>query len=251
MNKILNDVKITMLLLMDDLLNLVAPHICKGCGQLGSTYCQRCIFNTLEQSRPICLYCGTACKYNNLCPECARKHKLFNQLICVGLRQGSLQRLVGDYKYNSEVASCRQIAELLQRRVAEATNMAPLPDDTTIVPIPTISAHVRQRGFDHTLLVARRLATLTSWSVNNKLLIRTDNVAQHTQRGSALHEAARQSLALRPGLTRSHAHTKMPSTVLVLDDIWTTGSTMEAAGRLLRQLGVQQLVGLVVARQPH
>ena len=135
-----------MSLLIDDIIGLLSPHICKECGSIGATYCRRCIFNTIKRNDHICLYCRQPAEHNNVCDSCCKKYHLFDDVIAIGPRKGSLKSLVGDYKYNSELASCRPIAELLAAKIAGLNQH----DEIEIVPIPTISAHVRQRGFDHT-----------------------------------------------------------------------------------------------------
>lgn len=237
-----------MLLLMDKALGLLSPHICKGCGKVGSTYCTRCIFNTIKRNDPICLYCHQPTEQNNLCDSCCKKHRLYDELIAVGPRRDVLMHLVGDYKYNSELESCRAIARLLAVRIDG------LHLDGDIIPIPTIPSHVRQRGFDHILMVAKQLAKYTNLKVNNKMLIRTDNTSQHTLSGSERKIKIKQSLALNWRYDNAADTDKnklyIPNTAIVLDDIWTTGATMEQAARLLRSIGAQKIIGLVVLYQP-
>ena len=159
---------------------------------------------------------------------------------------------MGDYKYNSELASCRPIAELLAAKIAGLNQH----DEIEIVPIPTIPAHVRQRGFDHTCMVAKQLAKLSNLRENNKILARADNSSQHTLSGKERRTHITKSLLLSEKYRRviesngKMASPPIPHTALVLDDIWTTGATMETAAKLLRSIGVQKIIGLVVLYQP-
>ena len=241
-----------MLLLIDDILGLLSPHICKECGSIGATYCRRCIFNTIKRNDHICLYCRQPAEHNNLCDSCCKKYHLFDDVIAIRPRKGSLKSLVGDYKYNSELASCRPIAELLAAKIAGLNQH----DEIEIVPIPTISAHVRQRGFDHTCMVAKQLAKLANLRVNNKILIRADNSSQHTLSGKERRTRITKSLVLNEKYRRvignddEMTSLPIPRTVIVLDDIWTTGATMETAAKLLLSIGVQKIIGLVVLYQP-
>ena len=239
-----------MLLLMDGLLSVLSPHICKGCGSVGATYCRRCIFDTIKRIDPICLYCRRPAGRSNLCRICCKKHHLFDDLIAIGPRRGSLMTLVGDYKYNSEIASSKPIAKLLSSRIND------LDLDGEIVPIPTIPAHIRQRGFDHIVMMARQLSRETGLAVNNKMLIRVDNSSQHTLSGSERKTHIKKSLKLSEkyqhvvGSDNHENQLPVPHTAIILDDIWTTGATMETAAKLLRSIGVQKIIGLVVLYQP-
>ena len=158
--------------------------------------------------------------------------------------------LVGDYKYNSEIASSKPIAKLLSSRIND------LDLDGEIVPIPTIPAHIRQRGFDHIVMMARQLSRETGLAVNNKMLIRVDNSSQHTLSGSERKTHIKKSLKLSEkyqhvvGSDNHENQLPVPHTAIILDDIWTTGATMETAAKLLRSIGVQKIIGLVVLYQP-
>lgn len=232
---------ITMLLLLDDLLSLIAPHKCKRCGVVGSTLCQRCINDTLKEINPFCVYCGAMTNNTNLCGKC-RKKSPFDDIYAVGYRRGTLKHLVGDYKYHSEAASCRPIAQLLCDRLAPTD----LPDDVAIVYIPTIPAHIRRRGFDHMGLVARQIRRILPCHVAS-LFIRVDNTSQHELSERQRHERIKSSLALNAKYIARHG---VPQSVLIIDDIWTTGATLEWAAILLHRAGVEKIYAGVICRQP-
>lgn len=233
-----------MLLLLDRVVGTISPHICKNCGKVGATYCDRCIFNVMKRNHPICLLCGATCKSNNLCNLCQRKTKVFDNLLAVGPRVGSMSRLIGDYKYNSEVASAYVIARMIKCRLDQRNGL--LSANLVIVPLPTIPAHIRTRGFDHMLLVAKCLSRLIKAPVNNKILDRSDNAVQHTLSASQRRIKAAQSIVLR----RRYRSLPDDAIVLLLDDIWTTGSSMTAAAKVLRRAGAKHIVGMAVLYQP-
>lgn len=237
-----------MLLMVDNLLGAISPHICKGCGAIGLSFCRCCISDVIKRNHPICLYCGAACSDNNLCKSCCKKHKCFDDLLAVAERSGALKRLVGDYKYNSEIECCRPLADILSNRLQNVS----MPSTAVIIPVPTIPSHVRSRGFDHTLYLARQLSRRINRPVDNKILIRTDNMAQHMQNASNRRKLIQKSLAISPRLTTGGLFPApaIPDYAILLDDIWTTGSTMETAAKLLKSVGVKSVLGLVVLYQP-
>ena len=234
-----------MLLVIDNLLSIFAPHICKECGYEGKTLCSRCIFNIVNNVKPACLMCGLPSEGSNLCGACRKRRHRFNNLISVGPRCGALKQLVGDYKYNSEVASCRSIARLLAERI----NRLDLDlRDYVIIPIPTIDQHIRERGFDHMLYVARQLVKYTELKMNNKLLARSDNMSQHNQSGKTRRTMIKKSIVASRKLQSNP--NLMPRKVIILDDIWTTGSTLSTAAEICQKYGAKEIIGLTVAYQP-
>ena len=234
-----------MLLVIDNLLSTIAPHICKRCGVEGKTLCNRCIFNIINNVSPVCLICHRPTSGTNLCAACKKTQSCFDELVAVGLRRGALKRLVGDYKYNSEVASCYPIAELLAERIY--ANKLEL-GDYVVIPIPTISQHIRERGFDHMLLVARQLAKEAGLEMNKKLLERTDNMSQHSQSNKTRQTLIKKSLVASQKLINNQV--LMPKRVIILDDIWTTGSTLSTAAGICREYGAKKVIGLTVSYQP-
>ena len=222
---------------IDQILNVAAPHICKGCGAAGATVCERCIFNINRQDFTNCVNCGRrTIQPSNLCKDCVKKLK-FDQIFAVGWRRGVLQSLVDDFKFNSERASAKLIAQLLKQHLPD------LPKGCAIVPIPTILPHIRQRGFDHAKLIAKELAKICQTKVEPNLLIRQNNIVQHELKAGQRKAAAKNAFSINPKI-------RIPENILLIDDIWTTGSTMVAAAELLKKSGVKTIIGAVVAVQP-
>jgi len=220
---------------IDKILGVVAPHSCKGCGVSGSGLCTDCFANLVDTGYGRCIYCGSLTSKDNLCSTC-RSTSPFKRAYVVGERDGALKRLVGDYKYNSERGNTRILADLV-----DATVPIP-PDGTVVVPIPTISAHIRQRGFGHSELIARRFARGRHLKYDGRLLLRNTNSVQH---GLSLQQRRQQAAqAFRVSKRRT-----MPDEILLIDDIYTTGATIAAASKLLLAAGVKTINVAVVARQ--
>ncbi|MCL1876630.1 hypothetical protein FWF74_01135 [Candidatus Saccharibacteria bacterium] len=147
-----------------------------------------------------------------------------------------MKRLVGDHKYFSERASAQPIAELL---VATLPN--DLPPGMVIVPLPTIPKHIRERGFDHTKLIARKLSRIRKIPINTSALRRTDNVSQHSATFQKRRQQAEKAFLINPNLKST--------SFLLIDDIYTTGATTIAAAKLLLQSGAKKVWLGIVARQ--
>jgi len=231
--------------LTDKLLGVIAPHICKSCGEQGASLCDRCIFDVLQHKYTKCAVCfhninaKNFAKSGNLCPTCARVSQ-FTKIFIVGAREEILQRLVDDYKFNSEHGAAEPLAKLLAKTLPPV-----LPPDMTVVPITTVAKNVRSRGFDHMKLIAKKLARIQHLPLIPDLLLRTNNLAQHflanpTERRTN----AEKSFAINP-------RAEVPAKALLIDDIFTTGATVNATAKILRSAGVQDIWLAVVMRQPQ
>ena len=183
------------------LLDLLAPHSCRGCGRIGTPLCNRCKNYIISE-------------HFAFQPDFP---KSLPPTFVVASRDGLVGTLIHDFKYNSVRALARPLAELLDQT---------LPTFNTpviIVPLPTISRHIRERGLDHTYLIAKHLARLRHYQVQ-KLLVRAKNTTQvGADRKNRVAQAAN-AYAIRP-----HAQIDPEATYLLLDDVFTTGATIKAA----------------------
>jgi ComF family protein len=221
-------------MLLDLLLSLFAPHLCQGCGATGRGLCECCNNYIIDEIYPFCLICGLEISYNNLCVNC-RKTSSITRAFVVGQNKTTLKRLLYAYKFTPARGLSRDLSHLLDRALPI------LPSDTIIVPIPTISKHIRQRGFGHIELIARQLARRRRLPYR-QLLLRRDNSVQHGLNAAARAQSAAKTFRLRP-------KSEIARTVLLIDDIYTTGQTIKAASKLLKSAGARTIYVAVIARQ--
>lgn len=144
----------------------------------------------------------------------------------MGRREGVLRRLIEIYKYQSVRAACFELAELLEGVIS---------DGYTLVPLPTIRRHIRERGFDHITLLCRKVGMPME-----RLLIRNNNSVQVGADVEKRKIQAREAYKVR-GLVNDRKY-------LLVDDVWTTGSSMKAACEVLRTAGAKNLAIAVIAR---
>ena len=94
--------------------------------------------------------CGEILR-DNICERCELP---FCRQFCIGLREGALKELINAYKFRSVRAAYFDLAEMLYERTGALVGYK-------IVPLPTITKHVRERGFDHIGKLAKQLARLS------------------------------------------------------------------------------------------
>ena len=205
------------------LLDLLAPHSCRGCGQLGAALCSRCKKNILNLQHNICPNCK-ANNPNNNCPNCP----LLPPTFISGERTGLLGELVHDYKYHSVRALARSLAEIMAKAIPTHKQR------TYIVPLPTINRHIRERGFDHTLLLAKHLSKLTGYQINPILQRAKNTVQVGTNRTTRLNQ-------VRDAYAITNTPLDSTATYILFDDVWTTGASMGECVKKLRQAGVNNI----------
>lgn len=226
----MQNVKNTML---DQLLSSIAPHLCRSCGSIGSLLCDSCKYDITYESSLNCVVCQTSDARHGVCESC---REFYNKAWCVGERSGVLQRLIGDFKFNNVQAGHKALGDLLLTRLDE------LPPSTVIVPIPTISAHIRQRGYDHTLLLAQYIAKSRNLRVKRILQRETTTVQRGADRAKRHLQAAK--------AFRVAGEIKDDIAYLILDDVVTTGATLTSASRVLKDAGAKTIWAAAIAHQP-
>lgn len=219
--------------MLDSLISLIAPHLCFSCGALGSNLCDYCKYDIENEYFAGCISCGKLANKNGICANCDLP---YSRAWCVGERAGVLSQLVDSFKFHNNYAAHKDLAALLSDCIGI------LPSNAVIVPLPTVASHVRARGYDHTLLLARALARRQKVSLSQSLR-RANNT---TQRGGD--KTMRQIQAEQAFIVKGQIDGERP--YIIVDDITTTGASLYHSASLLRRAGVKTVWVAVIARQP-
>lgn len=212
-------------------LDLVFPHSCRGCGRIGEVLCERCKNYIKSTHQNFCPQCKKI-KSSSTCKNCPDLPPIY----VISNRDSMLGELIHDYKYHSVRALARPLAELLDSALPKD-----LPKDTRIVPLPTATHHIRSRGFDHTLLLAKKLGKLRDLPVE-KLLERNKNTVQVGSDRSTRLTQADSAYKINPKIKIDKN-----ATYLLLDDVWTTGASVTSAVNKLKQKGAKKIVIALLA----
>ncbi|HTB48574.1 MAG TPA: phosphoribosyltransferase family protein [Verrucomicrobiae bacterium] len=149
--------------------------------------------------------------------------------------EGAAKDLIWQLKLAGAQAAARTMATRLAPLVVSA------PTDVLLIPVPTATSRVRQRGYDQAKLLARELARQTKLLYGD-YLARHGQAHQHaTSRQERLTQLIHAFRVKRPSLTRG-AH------IMLVDDVITTGATLEAAATTLRAAGAHRVEAIVFAQ---
>lgn len=213
--------------------NLLSPHYCCSCGEIGAILCEYCKYDIVSEPFESCLVCTKPVqKKAHLCSVCQPAYK---RAWCVGRRDDSLLSLIDQFKFERVLDAHAVLADLLHQTLPE------LPEGTIVVPVPTISAHRRMRGYGHVELVAKAFAKERHLPYR-EALVRREN---HIQRG-----ATRQQRIAQAKRAYASKGVSEGSTYLLLDDVFTTGATLEYATRALLTGGAHEVWVAALSRQP-
>jgi predicted amidophosphoribosyltransferase len=202
---------------LEFVLSGLAPHECVGCKKEGRLLCAACL-DGLPPLPSRCYRCNRATKDFRTCPTC-RKQSRLTQVWAVTPYTGPAKLLIRKLKFERARAGALDVALAISRQ---------LPDGQAwvITAVPTATSRVRLRGYDQAQLIAREIARL---------------------RGCA-YAPLLGRLGQLKGLFRPRQHLVLQNRhVLLIDDVLTTGASIEAAADTLRTAGAQRVSAAVFA----
>lgn len=219
------------------LLDLVLPPSCAGCGRYGAAICPAC----RASLRPL----GSASDLF-LAPD---PSLVIGDALILGLaafaHRDAAQRILRRLKYGGGRRLAGPLAEMALpalRRLLAVTGPA------TLVPVPLHRSRQRDRGYNHAELLATELARRANVPVWPALIRRRATQRQHGLDRATRLRNLRQAMALS-AVPSPEANQAGGPTVVLVDDILTTGATLEACAVILRAAGIQAVYGFAMARE--
>ncbi len=217
-------------------LDLVFPPRCAGCEARGYLLCPACRAAIAYLQPPTCPTCGRRVARPGICPHCRAYPNALDGMVAATEFTGPVRECIHALKYEGQRGYATVLAEMARMALARL----PVPD--AIVPVPLARERQRARGFNQSLLIARHLAgdalpVMPTWLARTR-----DTPPQVGQDREARHANVADAFACPDPTAIYGQH------VLLLDDVATTGATLDACARALRAAGVASVHALVVAR---
>lgn len=223
-------------------LDLFFPPHCAGCQRIGHLLCPHCLETMRPLTVPLCQHCGTPLPVPGaICAICQHQRLALDGLRSLHLHQGPLRSAIHALKYIGQ----QRLAEPLGQLLAEAFTHYGLHSEA-IIPLPLHVQRQRERGFNQACLLARICAERLRLPCLNNFVIRQR--ATRAQVGLNAYQRRQNvagAFALAPGVQPG---TLPYRSVLLIDDVCTTGATLEACAALLYSAGLRKIQALVLAQ---
>lgn len=246
--------------LLDAFLSVAFAPPCAACGEpldrpTAGPVCLACWHAVVPLTAPLCDRCGMPLAGSS-CASCARHPWLIGRARAAGAYAGSLREILHAFKYTGRPSLAAPIGTLMTESAGDL-----LSGIEAVVPVPLHRARHRERGFNQADLLARQLPVPIA-----RLLVRTRATAsQINLPADRRHHNVRGAFALNLrnsiGTNFSFRHpTTMAAwkkskfvpiefrTVLLVDDVVTTGATLNECARVLLDAGVREVRALTAAR---
>lgn len=203
--------------------------------------CAGCWRSILPLTAPLCDRCGDALPTwrstsvaAGRCPRCRRTRREVDRARAIGTYDGALRAVIHALKYEGRRSLARPLAALMRVRGADVLEGA-----DCLVPVPLHRSRRRERGFNQAADLARHLGPPVTEALRRVRPTRTQTGLPQAQR----HDNVRGAFAV----TRAGG-TLAGSAIVLVDDVSTTGATLDACARVLKEAGVREVRALTAAR---
>jgi ComF family protein len=180
----------------------------------------------------VCIVCGRPTGSAWLCNNCRPPYE---KAWVVGERDGTLQRLVGLYKFERARSAYKPLGDLLLNALPD------LPVETVVIPVPTTPSRIRERGYDHMLLIAKHVARGRGLKCQ-QLVRRKTNTKQRQATAKKRDAQAKNAFFVQDEIDAGTPY-------LIVDDVMTTEATVKYAAQALRDAGARHVWVAIIARQ--
>jgi ComF family protein len=220
--------------------DVVFPPQCAGCGRPGQRFCADCRSRLANLAPPFCDCCGYPVGHAGRCRLCQSGANVPDSL--AGIRsaaffEGPLQKAVHQFKYRRDAILADTLAVLMKDAGADD-----LPARSLVVPVPLASERLAARGYNQAALLARTWAELRGLRMAPQGALRVRNTA--AQVGLSAQERRLNVAGAFAGDKRIVAG----KPIILVDDVCTTGATLDACAAALLGAGATQVWGLTLAR---
>jgi len=220
-------------------LNLLFPQRCIECGKEGDLICHSCRSSLPRVMAPLCPKCGRPQPSGILCPSCVSWRAEIDGIRAPFRFEGVMRQAIYQLKYRNLRALAAPLAQMLNDYFI--TN--PMSGEV-LVAVPLHRKRLRERGYNQASLLARELGKLTSLPVVDDCLIRKRHAPPQARTSTVDERHSNVAGAFVAGDQRLR-----DKQVLLIDDVSTSGATLDACAAALKVAGVTSVWGLVLARE--
>lgn len=229
------------------LLDLVFPIRCISCGQFGCYLCQKCLNQIPLKQSFECVGCKQGVPLGHTCYACRKENYLDQLLIATDFKNTLVERTIKIFKFNFIAELSIPLSILMKkyiRQLQKRNNFNIFADNPVLIPVPIHKLRKNWRGFNQSELLAKNLADIFQMEYRPDILTRAKNTipqADIEARTERLENIKSAFNCLNPAKITGRS-------VILIDDVCTTGATLNECAKVLKTSGARSVTALVIAR---
>lgn len=232
-----------MLCNIQKIINFIYPPKCLLCAIELDNYglCYNC-YNSLKIAHNTCNKCGFLLPNGNgICLACYHKKIYFDSILYRHIYDDSIYRIIYQFKQNDELYLADYLSNILKQSLLQI-------DDKkfdVIIPVPMHPLKLIKKKYSHMVILAHKLSKLTGISYSFSALKKIKNTKEQKELS-----AKARMINLQGAFEVNQKHTKLIKNkiVLLIDDVITTGVTIQECAKTLKKAGAQEVHVLAIAR---
>lgn len=214
------------------------PSRCIVCKRDGALLCYECKM-TFPFAPATCPFCD-AITDGHTCNKCARTKKLQSVISLFDYEHTGVQNLIASIKYRGLFALIDTLAPNIEELILAHNDFC--DRSTVLIPAPLRKASFLERGFNQAEKITKIISLITKVPISKSLMFSKQFKPQHLLSQAARWEKIDNRVRIRY-LAKDIKH------AIVVDDLLTTGATLESCAQTLSQAGVERIDGFTLARQ--
>lgn len=218
---------------------LLFPARCLGCGRRGHQLCADCRSSVPYLPAAVCYGCCAPSAGGQLCRRCLASPSALASVRAACALEGVARRAVHAFKYRGATSLAPLLGDFLLQALARRPARAEV-----LVPVPLFADRLRQRGYNQAALLAQELSTRLSLPLAEAALVRTRATTPQVEL-----TARQRRTNLRGAFACPSPDLVVGRSVLLVDDVTTTGATLRACADALAAAGAARVTGVVVAKE--
>lgn len=217
---------------------LIYPEVCPLCGIVlgdqGELVCKECSIKLQPIGSPVCLKCGkeVSDQETDCCEDCSALTRSYIKGFPALNYNSEMAKCLSDFKYHNMRCHGRFLADVIFRERGKEILLA---SPEVIVPVPVHKSKLRDRGYNQAEVLAQELGKRMRLPVDRELIIRGTKTAPQKELSNKQREEN-----LKKAFISSQKIVEYKS-ALVVDDIYTTGATVEACTSVLHSMGIKDV----------
>ena len=218
-------------------LNWVYPPVCAGCGTLGANWCPHCAASVSQIRENFCPVCGRYTLDGRTCRKCQLNNPAYDSLKSWGLFQGPLRKAIHSIKYKRNITLGYELAQPLIKIFSDTKW-----DIQLITPVPLGIARLFERGYNQSALLAKPIA------LKKKIPYAPDCLHRVRETSSQVNMSVAERQANVADAFKGVGKLVANNNILVIDDVTTSGATLNACATALRNAGANKVYCLTLAQ---